>query len=32
MTVEYEGRLEDGSIFDSSLDHGEPLKIRIGEG
>jgi FKBP-type peptidyl-prolyl cis-trans isomerase len=32
VTVEYEGRLEDGTVFDRSLDHGEPLKIRIGEG
>ena len=32
VTVNYEGRLEDGTVFDSSSDHGEPLKIRIGEG
>jgi len=32
VTVNYEGRLEDGSVFDRSADHGEPLKIRIGEG
>ena len=32
VTVNYEGRLEDGSVFDRSMDHGEPLKIRIGEG
>ena len=32
VTVNYEGRLEDGTIFDRSMDHGEPLKIRIGEG
>jgi len=32
VTVEYEGRLENGTVFDNSKDHGEPLKIRIGEG
>ena len=32
VTVNYEGRLEDGTVFDRSMDHGEPLKIRIGEG
>ena len=32
VTVNYEGRLEDGSIFDRSADHGEPLKIIIGSG
>ena len=32
VTVEYEGRLENGTVFDNSRDHGEPLKIRIGEG
>lgn len=32
VTVNYEGRLEDGSVFDASRNHGEPLKIRIGEG
>lgn len=30
--MEYEGRLENGTVFDNSKDHGEPLKIRIGEG
>ena len=32
VTVNYEGRLEDGSIFDRSSDHGEPLKFIIGTG
>ena len=32
VLVNYEGRLENGTIFDSSYDHGEPLKVRIGEG
>ena len=32
VTVNYEGRLEDGTVFDRSADHGEPLKIYIGEG
>ena len=32
VTVNYEGRLEDGSIFDRSSDRGEPLKFYIGTG
>ena len=32
VTVHYEGRLEDGSIFDRSADKGEPLKFYIGTG
>lgn len=32
VTVEYEGRLEDGSVFDASKNHGEPLKFIIGVG
>ena len=32
VTVNYEGRLEDGSIFDRSIDRGEPLKFYIGTG
>lgn len=32
VTVNYVGRLEDGTIFDQSEDHGEPLKINIGTG
>lgn len=32
VTVNYQGRLEDGTIFDQSADHGEPLKINIGTG
>jgi peptidylprolyl isomerase len=32
VTVNYEGRLEDGSIFDKSSDRGEPLKFIIGTG
>ena len=32
VTINYEGRLEDGTVFDRSTDRGEPLKIRIGEG
>lgn len=32
VVVKYEGRLEDGTIFDSSDEHGEPLKINIGTG
>jgi len=33
VTVHYTGRLEDGSIFDSSLQEGrEPLKATLGQG
>lgn len=32
ITVEYEGRLEDGTIFDSSENHEEPLQFTVGEG
>jgi len=32
VTVNYEGRLEDGTVFDRSSDHGEPLKFIIGTG
>lgn len=32
VTVNYTGRLEDGSIFDKSSDRGEPLKFVIGTG
>jgi len=32
ITVEYTGRLEDGTVFDSSDKHEEPLKFTVGEG
>jgi FKBP-type peptidyl-prolyl cis-trans isomerase 2 len=33
VTVNYTGKLEDGSIFDTSLTEGrEPLKAKLGEG
>lgn len=33
VTVHYTGRLEDGSIFDSSLNEGrDPLVVKLGEG
>jgi len=33
VTVHYTGRLDDGSIFDSSLNEGrEPLKATLGQG
>lgn len=30
--VEYEGTLEDGTIFDTSKNHGQPLKFQVGVG
>jgi FKBP-type peptidyl-prolyl cis-trans isomerase 2 len=32
ITVEYEGRLDDGTVFDSSDKHKEPLQFTVGEG
>lgn len=32
VTVEYEGKLEDGSVFDSTAKHGEPLSFEAGVG
>ncbi len=32
VLVHYHGLLEDGTIFDSSYERGEPLKVRIGRG
>ncbi len=32
VTVEYVGKLDDGTIFDSSEKHGQPLKFKAGEG
>jgi FKBP-type peptidyl-prolyl cis-trans isomerase SlpA len=33
VTVHYTGRLEDGSVFDSSLNEGrEPITVKLGEG
>ena len=32
VTINYEGRLEDGTVFDASSKYAKPLKIRIGEG
>src|SRR6056297_2201834 len=32
ITVEYTGRLEDGTVFDSSDKHEEPLQFTVGEG
>lgn len=31
VKVEYEGRLEDGTVFDSSKKHDQPLQFKIGE-
>lgn len=30
--VHYEGRLEDGTVFDSSYDRGDPLELKVGTG
>ena len=30
--VHYEGRLEDGTVFDSSYDRGDPLTLSVGTG
>ncbi len=32
IKVEYVGKLEDGSIFDCSENHGEPLEFEVGSG
>lgn len=32
VKVEYEGRFEDGVVFDSSKNHGQPLEFEVGEG
>ena len=32
IKVEYEGRFEDGEVFDSSKKHGQPLEFEAGSG
>ncbi len=32
IKVDYEGRFEDGEVFDASEKHGEPLEFKAGEG
>ena len=32
VTVHYKGKLEDGSVFDSSLERGEPIVFTLGKG
>jgi FKBP-type peptidyl-prolyl cis-trans isomerase 2 len=32
VKVEYEGKLEDGTVFDSSKTHGQPLEFEVGAG
>ena len=32
VVVHYTGKLEDGTVFDSSIERGEPLKFKLGIG
>lgn len=32
VTLDYTGTLEDGTVFDSSVNHNEPLKFELGKG
>jgi len=32
VSIEYEGSLDDGTVFDSSKKHGEPLEFIVGSG
>ncbi len=32
VNVDYTGTLEDGTIFDSSINHGQPLEFQVGSG
>lgn len=32
ITIEYEGKLENGTIFDSSKNHDKPLEFEVGSG
>src|SRR3989338_10992170 len=32
VKIDYEGTLEDGTVFDSSAQHGKPLEFEIGSG
>jgi len=32
VKIEYEGKLDDGTVFDSSEKHGKPLEFEIGKG
>jgi len=32
VKIEYEGKLDDGTVFDSTASHGEPLEFEVGSG
>ena len=32
VKIEYEGKLDDGTVFDSSKKHGQPLEFEAGSG
>ena len=32
LTVDYEGRLQDGTVFDSSIKRGKPFQFRLDKG
>lgn len=32
VKIDYEGRFEDGTVFDSSKKHGQPIEFEVGKG
>ena len=32
VKIDYEGKFEDGTVFDSSEKHGKPLEFEVGSG